>query len=193
MTIVSMGKFTAVGMRAVVPAGSVVINTCHGNDTVMPGTLTQWAWANPTNRAFPCVYHDLVAVSVECLWQGTKVFYAGGRPSQSVLRGEVLAGKPTWKLAKGKRPIGAYAGPSAELITSPGQARREIYVPAYRAQVVGWLAREPEICGWIERLRAQDAPVFLRDYDVGRGLDRNGPMSHAWVLAVWLNTGLWPE
>ena len=35
--------------------------------------------------------------------------------------------------------------------------------------------------------------VYLRDFDTGRGIDRNGPMSHAWVLAVWLNTGSFPS
>lgn len=181
----SMGHFTAIGMRDSVPRGAVVINTCARNDTAERGTDHDWVWCNPTNRAMRHHYVDVVAVSVECLWQGTKIREEGGRPSAVVLGGQ-------WRANKARRPLGAWAGEGQPLITDPGNARRAIYIPAFRRLVEHWLC-DPEIADRVQRARAHDGPIFLRDWDTGRGVDRNGPMSHAWLLAMWLNTGRWPD
>ena len=186
MPIISQGHFTAVGMRIKIPdAAAIVINTCGGNDTAGKGTPTNWVWCNPTNRAVVIPYHDIDAVSVECLWQGTKMFPGMDRPHRACLLGD-------WRFGKGKRPLGAYAGPKQPLITSPGEARRKIYIPAYRHLVVHWM-RDDEVWSWIEQAKAHPYPVYLRDFDTGRGVDRNGPMSHAWLLCEFLNTGDWPK
>jgi hypothetical protein len=125
----------------------------------------------------------VTAVSVECLWQGTKVFSTEPDPA-------TLAG--AWRRGKAKRPKGAYAGLGEPLLTSPGVARRAIYIPTFKRLVEHWL-QDTEVQAWIEKARQHTGPVYLRDFDTGRGLDRNGPMSHAWVLAVWLNTGSFPS
>lgn len=78
------------------------------------------------------------------------------------------------------------------LITSPGTARRKIYLPAFKNLVEHW-QKDEEVNNWIEQSRQHDGLVFLRDHDTGRGLDRNGPMSHAWLLCMYLNNGVWPE
>jgi len=183
--LTSMGHFTAWSMRDPVPDGGIAINTCAGNDTSDRGSDLDWTWCNPTNRAIVHHYADVSAVSVECLWQGTKIRYIGGEPDRSILWG-------LWKANKAKRPIGAWAGDGAPLITNPGAARRAIYIPAFRNLVNHWLS-DAEIADRVKRARASNRPIFLRDWDTGRGIDRNGPMSHAWVLATWLNTGTWPE
>lgn len=183
--IESMGHFTAIGMRTKVPEpNALVINTCGKNDTSEPGDDKTWAWSNPTNRIITHDYHDITAVSVECLWQGTKL-----RPGETKPRQEVLNGN--WRLGKGKKPAGAYAGPGAPLLTTPGAARRAIYIPAFKRLIEHWL-QDPEIADRVQRARDHNGPVYLRDFDTGRGIDRNGPMSHAWVMATWLNTGKWP-
>lgn len=185
MSIVSMGRFTAIGMRAKVEdPKALVINTCGQNDTAERGSFESWVWSNPTNRATEHYYEDVRAASVECLWQGTKIFVEGGRPDQNTLAGD-------WRRGKAKRPIGAWAGPGQPLITTPGGARRKIYIPAFKTLIEWWL-KDHVVQEWIDRARAHDGPVFLRDHDTGRGIDRNGPMSHAWVLATWLNTGSFP-
>jgi hypothetical protein len=184
--IQSMGHFTAIGMRTKVEDPSaLVINTCGKNDTADIGDDRSWVWSNPTNRAIQHPYADITAVSVECLWQGCKLRVGETRPRQEILDGN-------WRLGKGKRPIGSYGGPNLPLICTPGEARRRIYIPAFRRLVEHWLAN-PEVAKMVETARNWSGPVYLRDFDTGRGIDRNGPMSHAFVLATWLNTGEWPN
>lgn len=185
MSIVKMGKFTAVGMREkIADPTALVINTCGQNDTAERGEFESWVWSNPTNRAIVHEYEEFMAVSVECLWQGTKVFQPGGAPDPLTLGGD-------WRRGKAKRPIGAWGGRGKALLTTPGSARRAIYVPAF-ARLVSYWTQDPVVQGWIDRARAHAGDVFLRDHDVGRGIDRRGPMSHGWVLATWLNTGSFP-
>src|SRR5262245_49583820 len=127
-SIVSMGHFTAIGMRTKVEdAKALVINTCSGNDRDAIGDDRSWSWSNPTNLAIRHRYEDIEAVSVECLWQGTKLIEPGVGPDVDILNGN-------WRKNKGKRPLGAYRGRWEDgtlrpLIKSPGEARRKIYVP----------------------------------------------------------------
>lgn len=181
----SMGHFTAIGMREPVrDHDAMVVNTCGDNDGSEAGTPFSWDWCNPTNRAITHKYHDLEAVSVECLWQGTKIFMHGGHPNVEALQGN-------WRIGKARRPIGAYAGPVQELIKDPGEARRTIYVPAYANLVEHWINHHA-VNKWLNKAQLHDGPVYLRDFDTGRGINQMGPMSHAWLLATWLNTGEWP-
>ena len=183
--IKSMGKFTGFGMRTkVVDPRTLVISTCGKNDTSSRGDQHSWAWSNPTNRAVIHEYEGVEAVSTEGMWQGTKIFKEGGRPDPLTLAGD-------WRRGKAKRPIGAWAGEGSPLITTPGEARRRIYLPCYLRQIRYWI-QDPEVQRWIEAARNHSGPVYLRDHDVGRGVDRKGAMSHAWVLAVFLNTGELP-
>lgn len=182
-------QFIPVGMRIKLPESATVANTCAFNDTSFQGNKTQWGWANPANTRFLAVHPndpECVAVSAEAMWQGTKIMPGQKRPTEANLRG-------AWRKNKGKRPIGAWNGPDLPLITTPGAARRAIYVPTYRTQIEKWLAAAPEIAEMLDRLRAAGQPVYLRDFDTGQGIDRNGPVSHAWILSVWLNTGAWPR
>lgn len=194
MAIQIMGKFTAIGMRtakAQLPIPNRIINTCGQNDTAERGDTDTWVWSNPTNRAIVHPYHDIQAVSVECLWQGTKILQTNmiaamtQRPDQLTLRGD-------WRRGKAKKPQGAYAGPGAPLITSPGLARRAIYIPAYKRLVEHW-RQDGQVNQWIQDCKQFEGHIFLRDHDTGRGLDRNGPMSHAWLLCMFLNDGVWPD
>lgn len=190
-----MGHFTAIGMRTAVIAADnpLVINTCADNDTAERGSYTRWSWSNPTNRALPQRYHDIEAVSVECLWQGTKVFNDIACFPHGYAEADALTLAGDWRRGKAKRPIGAYAGPAQPLITNAGDARRAIYLPAFQRQIETWLDMDETVRGWVQDAREHNGPVYLRDFDTGRGVDRNGPMSHAWVLATWLNTGEWPN
>lgn len=189
MAIEIMGKFTAIGMRTAktkLPTPHRIINTCGQNDTAEFGDEDTWVWSNPTNRAIRHQYHDVEAVSVECLWQGTKILSDNStlRPDPTTLEGD-------WRRGKGKKPKGAYAGPDIPLITSPGIARRLIYVPAYKRLIEHWLEDE-RVLVTLDGCRRFEGYVFLRDHDTGRGLDRNGPMSHAWLLCMFLNNSEWP-
>lgn len=184
--IKTMGHFTAIGMRQKVEdPDALVITTCSDNDTAERGTPTRWSWSNPTNRAIRHPYTDIEAVSVECLWQGTKIRKGMLAPEQAILDGE-------WRRGKAKKPIGAWAGINQPLITNPGDARRAIYIPAF-ARLVSYWYQDNQVRQWVEEAANHEGPVYLRDFDTGRGVNRNGPMSHAWLLASWLNTGEWPD
>jgi hypothetical protein len=181
-----MGRFEAIGMRTrVSDPGAIVINTCSGNDTADRGDPTRWTWSNPTNRRYPHQYHGRIAVSTEALWQGTKLRDGATGPDEQAMAGE-------WRRGKGKRPTGAWAGPGQPPITSPGEARRRIYVPAFRHQIESWLSQDAAVREWVQAAKDHSGMVYLRDHDTGRGIDRNGPMSHAWLLSVFLNDGKWP-
>ena len=178
-------RFIPTGMRTkITDPNAIIINTCSGNDTAERGTRTQWTWANPTNRATPHTHKGIRFASTECAWQGTKM-----RPGQTTPDPEIAQG--AWRKGKGKRPTGAWNGDGEPQITTPGAARRAIYIPAYRAQITEWM-RDVTVRTWIEQMQDQDHDVYLRDYDTGQGIERNGPMSHAWLLAQWLN-GQAPE
>lgn len=162
---------------------ALIINTCGKNDSTEKGTFISWVWSNPTNRAIIHKYEGIQSVSVECLWQGTKIRKGMDKPDEVILNGN-------WRGGKGKKPIGAWAGYGNQLITTPGEARRKIYLPAYINLIGHWL-NDDNVLEWIKRAKSFDGPVYLRDFDTGKGLDRNGPMSHAWVLSMWLNSGSW--
>lgn len=186
-----MGTFTAIGMRAAAKNfeqyNPIFINTCGRNDTAERGDFNNWVWCNPTNRAIQHAYEDITAVSVECLWQGTKILKSNNTNLPDV---ETLNGN--WRNGKGRAPKGAYAGVDKPLITNPGEARRKIYIPAYKRLVEHWLS-DPVVYRWIQACVMHDGLIFLRDHDTGRGVDRNGPMSHAWLLCEFLNNNQWPE
>jgi len=181
-------EYIATGMRTRIDDDGLhwVVNTCAPNDTTDPGDEKRWGWTTPTSRIMQHEYAGITAVSTECLWQGTKMTAGLERPDQDILDGN-------WRKAKGKKPRGAWAGEGVPLITTPGEARRRIYIPAFRAQIMRWLETSDEAAAMYEKAEAYEGRIYLRDYDTGQGLDRNGPMSHAWVLAIWLNTGSWPQ
>ena len=181
MAIKTMGHFTAIGMRQKVEdPDALVINTCSDNDTAGRGSMARWTWSNPTNRAITHTYEDVEAVSLEALWQGTKIQEGMSEPDPQTLAGD-------WRRGKGKRPVGAWAGPDKPLIRDQGEARRRIYLPAFQNLLEHWVESDPTVAGWVRAAREHEGPVYLRDFDTGRGVDRDGPMSHAWVLATWLN------
>lgn len=62
----------------------------------------------------------------------------------------------------------------------------KLYLPAFVAQLHNWLEYDEQIRK-MTTIAAGHDKVLLRDFDTGRGIDRNGPMSHAWVLATILN------
>jgi len=190
MTIKTMGHFTAIGMRKKVEDDdALIINTCSGNGTADKGEANKWTWANPTNTKFvlPCPTDpaNYKAVSTECMWQGLKIFDKGGKPDSKTLYGD-------WRRGKAKKPIGAWNGEGNTLICTPGEARVAIYIPTFRIQIEHWL-KDEDVASWVEAARNHNGPVYLRDHDVGRGVHRRGPMSHAWLLAEYLNTGEWPK
>lgn len=182
-----MGTFIPTGMREPIEDDyALIIDTCAGNDTALVGDELRWVWANPTNRRFSHRYHGLEAVSVAALWQGTKVYGPVNEPDELALAGD-------WRRGKGRTPRGAWAGPGEDLIDEIGEARRAIFVPAYSFQIMSWVVGNDRVQEMVHKARHHEGPVYLRDHDTEQGVDNPTAMSHAWLLAVWLNTGDWPK
>lgn len=133
-----------------------------------------------SNRKYTATYADVRAVSTECMWQGTKLLPNQAQPDITILRGN-------WRKNKGKKPQGAYTGLFNPLITVPGEARRKIYIPVFLNQICSWISDSKEVRDMLKMAVNHDGNVYMRDFDTGRGIDRNGPMSHAWLLAIILN------
>ena len=182
-----MGTFIPAGMTDdILDPHALVINTCTGNDTDLAGDEHNWVWANPTNRKFGHEYHGREAVSVAALWQGTKVYGPINEPDEFALAGD-------WRRGKGRAPRGAWAGPGEDLISDIGAARRAIFLPAYKYQIMSWVVGDDKVGEMVHKARHHEGPVYLRDFDTDQGLDNPTAMSHAWLLSVWLNVGEWPK
>lgn len=104
------------------------------------------------------------------------------RPSLTRPNPDTLAG--AWRNGKGKRPLGAYAGPDQPLITNPGTARRAIYIPAFKRLITNWL-EDPDVQKVLAYARNWQGPVFSAI--TAEASTGDGPMSHAWLLCTWLN------
>jgi len=182
-----MGEFIAAGIKDDMPGDNAWnVAICTGDDTDLAGDSFQWIWANPSNRKYSHRYHGCTAVSVAALWQGTKVHGPVSGPDELAMAGD-------WRRGHGRVPRGAWAGPAADLIEDVGAARRAIYLPAYRYQVMSWVVGSEEVQQLVQAARDHDGPVYLRDREVFAGVDNPTGMSAAWLLATWLNTGSWPQ
>jgi len=174
--------YYVVHRKAEIPHDSIGIDTCHANGQNIAGDFSRWAWANPTNTRFPVTYADVTAVSVEALWQGTKI-----RKNMQVPDPDTLAGD--WRRAKGRKPLGHWSGEHG-LLLGLTMARLKIYLPAYINQIHNFLQVEERAKRSLlnaEQGIKQGFKIALRDFDTGEGVANNSPMSHAWVLATILN------
>jgi O-acetyl-ADP-ribose deacetylase (regulator of RNase III) len=127
------------------------------------------------------------AQSVEGLWQGLKVFEKEDiDPSRwriTNMRGIKRAGRSRGKV------LGHRFGVESDVLLGYLDARRHIYLPAYRWVMENRLAAE------VERVRAEasDRPVVLLDYETNGNLeDLSRPLSHATLIRLFV-TGGWPN
>jgi hypothetical protein len=128
-----------------------------------------------------------VATSVEGIWQGLKVFETA----------DVDLAKFTTTTMKGiKRTVGKYgkvlghrAGVHGDRLLSYAEARRSIYLPAYR-----WVLehRLQDLIDDLTRLSAAQT-VLLLDYETNADLDDlSRPLSHASLIQQY-SEGRWPQ
>ncbi len=203
-----MAIFVPVGMRASIPPADdvLIVNTCSDNDSTFLGDAVRWSWSNPTNRMYSATLGftggELRAVSVEAMWQGTKVlpntpglvqrdggFYLDTESFKAANR-DALSGN--WRTHKGKKPVGAWVGPDKPLIRSPGEARRSIYLPVYLDQLTK-MTKLTQPRTLVDLARFKYSKVFLRDHDTGYSINANRALSHAFLLSAFLNGQSWAE
>lgn len=126
------------------------------------------------------------AASVEAIWQGLKVFEHED-VDEALLDDMSFHRRKRGGPARGQ-VLGHRAGIGGERLLGIAEARRLIYLPAYR-----WMLQHcvPEL---VERLRrlSKGGLVTLLDYDTNADIDNlSKPLSHAALIIHYIN-GTWP-
>lgn len=135
---------------------------------------------NLDNIPHPCS-KDILCKSVECIWQGSKVFSLEN-PAPDYF---VLFGKKSFMKNKGKKPLGTWAG-GHDIITNVGDARRTVYIPAYRWVLDNRLRLQVKRILKIARSH-QRKRMYLYDFNDNFDVDNPAPLAHCSVLAQYLN------
>lgn len=127
------------------------------------------------------------ARSVEGIWQGLKVFEA---EEVDEAKFEVASLRGLKRVAGGKRGrvLGHRYGPGGTTLLAYREARRRIYLPAYRWVLDRRLATE---VGQLRQLAAGGMVVLL-DYETNVDVeDLTRPLSHAVLVRCYVE-GRWP-
>lgn len=158
-----------------------IVNVCINNK---PGnSLT---YLSPFTK-FPGSIHVLgyKTVSVDSIWQGLKIF-----KDKSEVDLDVVEGRKNFRNIKGKKPLGHKVGET--LYTTPGSARRAVYIPAYNALLQHPLALPGFKLLEIYAIHAENVgkDLVLLDWDVSGNIDDERPFAHAALLVALLNIRL---
>jgi hypothetical protein len=127
-----------------------------------------------------------VASSVEGIWQGLKVFAAADIDREKFAVTSMRGLKRT--VAAFGPVAGHRAGVNGTTLLSYGDARRQIYLPAYK-----WIL-DHKLQTELDHMRAAAAtqPLVLLDFETNDDLDNLAkPLSHASLIIRYL-TDRWP-
>ncbi|MFT5681480.1 MAG: hypothetical protein ACI8RZ_002386 [Myxococcota bacterium] len=128
---------------------------------------------------------DRLAQSVEGIWQGLKVFEQEGVDAAKLDNTTMKSLKRGMSARRGS-VRGHRAGLLGTTLLSYADARRQIYLPAYR-----WVL-ENRLSAELARLSAETRPIVLLDYELNCDIDDlRRPLSHAGLIACYL-AGNWP-
>lgn len=128
----------------------------------------------------------LVSMSVEGIWQALKVFETcdvdKGKLSVSTMKGIKRTVRSLGKV------LGHRAGACGERLLSYGDARREIYLPAYLWVLDNCLTEQVDL---LREIVARQQLILL-DYETNCDInDLSSPLSHAGLIKCHLE-GNWP-
>lgn len=124
-----------------------------------------------------------VAASVEGIWQGLKVFATADIDLSAFTNTTMANLKRTTRTNGAVR--GHRAGVLGHTLLSYGDARRQIYLPAYRWVLDHYL--QPEID--LLRELSQAHTVILLDYETNADIEKlSKPLSHAALLVEYVTT-----
>ena len=135
------------------------------------------------HRKIPVPLHaGKTGACVEAIWQALKVFETAPADFR------MLTNDTMKNIKRTVRRFGTCLGHqgTTELLTYV-KARKQIYLPAYHWVLTHCLTEEL----WQLRALAENGPVVLLDYETnGHIEDTSRPLSHASLIAAWLNKGL---
>lgn len=126
------------------------------------------------------------ATCVEAIWQGLKVFEHAGVDTEMFKNDTMKNLKRT--VRRFGKPLGHRRGVNGTELLGYIEARKEIYVPAYR-----WVL-EHKVQKIIERLReaSRTKTIVLLDYATNCDIDDGSkPLSHAYLIKAYAE-GLYP-
>ena len=126
------------------------------------------------------------ATCVEAIWQGLKVFEQADVDTE-MFKNDTMKGLKRTVRRFGK-PLGHRRGVNGTKLLGYIEARKEIYVPAYR-----WVL-EHKVQSIIERLReaSRSRTIVLLDYATNCDIDDGRkPLSHAFLIKAYAK-GLYP-
>lgn len=128
-----------------------------------------------------------VAQSVEGIWQGLKVFETEDVDTSKFEVTTMKGLKRTVRKFGNVR--GHQAGLGSETLLPYVEARKKIYLPAYR-----WVL-DNKVTNVLQLIRDEEAkqPIILLDYELNGDVDDpSKPLSHAWLVKYYLE-GNFPE
>lgn len=127
---------------------------------------------------------DAVAQSVEGIWQALKVFQDCDIDPRKLAVVTMTGLKRT--VRKHGPVLGHRAGLAGDRLLPYEEARRRIYLPAYR-----WVL-EHKVVDLVEELRAADSDTVLLDYTRNADVaDTKSPLSHAALIRLHIEKR-WP-
>ena len=135
------------------------------------------------NIPIPGESGGMTACSVEGIWQGLKVFENAGIDRYSFKNDTMKNIKRT--VRKFGRPLGHQYGVFSKQILNYADAKRLIYIPAYKYV----LDNVPEVQNIIQRIKKQSAisDIVLLDYNLNPdNRDASKPLSHAELVKMYI-------
>ncbi|MBO4444188.1 MAG: hypothetical protein J5814_05410 [Bacteroidaceae bacterium] len=141
------------------------------------------------NIPIPGDSHGMTATCVEAIWQGLKVFENSG--IDVVMFKNDTSHNIKRTVRKFGRPLGHQYGVYSKTILNYSDARRYIYIPAYRFV----LDCIPSVHNLVEQLieRSQKEDIVLLDYNINLdNRDITKPLSHAELVKMYIE-GHYPE
>ena len=137
---------------------------------------------------------DLMAASVEGIWQGLKRFENEDEVDFATLRNTSMRGLKRTSRGKGRRGVprgrvlGHQFGPEASVLLGYLDARLRIYLPSYRWVLENSLRHEVEEL----RVMARAGPIVLLDFETNDDVrDTSRPLSHCSLVKRFVEDA-WP-
>jgi hypothetical protein len=130
----------------------------------------------------------IMAMSVEGIWQGLKVF-DGADVDRRTLQNATMKGLKRTVRSLG-RVLGHRAGLTGDRLLTYAEARRAIYLPSYRWVLENKLGHE---LGALRAMATEGKTVILLDYETNCDLDDlSRPLSHAGLVLRYVEAA-WPS
>jgi hypothetical protein len=181
MIIIESKKKTLESLKAQYPDAMIIDVTSHAQDE-----FVKFSPFYP-NGGIPVPFTDDIAVSVEGIWQGLKVFEDADVDTSFFSKRDMKNLKRT--VRKYSPCLGHRKGVHGEELLGYIEARKHIYLPCYK-----WIL-ENKLQKLVAAVRiiSKNKPVVLLDYNTNPDVNNpKKPLSHASLIKAYIE-GNYPE